>query len=187
MNPIELADGYFSEMKSKKKTTHFCLSTTDESGFPDSRFLDLKHIDEAGFYFGTDSRSKKARQFVAHKRVSACLWWENLGIQIRIRGEVFRAGAAESNSAFAQRNLTAQATSTLSEQSLVLGDPEDFRTRVLDLVRDSQGPLARPSTWWLWGIAPTSLEFLEFTEDRIHTRNFFQRQGNDWNQSRLFP
>ena len=187
MNPVEIASNYFQEMKSLGRNTHFCLSTLSSEGFPNNRFLDLKKIDHGGFYFGTDMRSTKAREFLSHNKVAACLWWEAIGIQIRIRGEVFRTDLETTNAAFAERNPTAQATSALSEQSQSLRDPDELKRRVLELVDESQGQVPRPATWWLWGIWPAEVEILEFTEDRIHARTRYEKEGETWVSRRLSP
>ena len=187
MDPLEIASNYFQEMKSVGGSTHFCLSTLSPEGFPNSRFLDLKGIDQGGFSFGTDMRSTKAREFLSHSRVAACLWWEAIGIQIRIQGEVIRTDLETTEGAFAERNPTAKATSALSQQSQGLQDPEDLKRRILEMVQERKGNIPRPPTWWLWRILPAQIEFLEFREDRIHVRTRYEREGDTWVPRRLSP
>jgi pyridoxamine 5'-phosphate oxidase len=174
-------------MKSLGKNCHFCLSTISENGFPNSRFVDLKSIDEESLHFGTDSRSKKSVEFSSINKIAACAWWEPVGIQIRLRGTISRATLEISETAFQSRNLLAKATTRLSHQSQSLTDPEELRTRILEYARNSSGTIDRPETWWIWAIRPFELEILEFTEDRIHKRTLYEKNGEEWIYRRLNP
>ncbi|MFD1412608.1 pyridoxamine 5'-phosphate oxidase family protein [Oceanobacillus jeddahense] len=42
------------------------VSTVDAMGYPDSRILILKDLDEAGWYFASSSESQKGKQLQAH-------------------------------------------------------------------------------------------------------------------------
>src|SRR5688572_33215569 len=46
-----------------------CLSTVDEHGVPEGRFVDLKEVSDQGFVFGTHLDSPKARALAANPHV----------------------------------------------------------------------------------------------------------------------
>jgi pyridoxamine 5'-phosphate oxidase len=62
------------------------LATADPDGQPSVRFVLLKGIDQRGFVFFTDSRSRKGRELRANPRASLAFYWQSNGRQVRVRG-----------------------------------------------------------------------------------------------------
>ena len=187
MNPLDTIRDCYERRMAQASTAPFCLSTVSADGFPNARFVDLKGVTDQGLLFGTDERSVKAGEFREHNMVSACLWWESLAVQIRVRGTVEKASAPVSDRVFATRTPTAQAIATVSVQSRVLEDEEELKRALTALVASAPGGLPRPPTWWVFQIVPVTVEILSFSDDRIHRRTRFDRLAGVWTSKRLNP
>ncbi|MGG3280160.1 pyridoxamine 5'-phosphate oxidase family protein [Paenibacillus solani] len=93
------------------------LSSVDKHGFPDSRVLILKDIDEDGWYFATSSNSKKGEQLRNNPNVSLCFYWSKVGRQIRIRGKAMEMGKKLSTLDFMKRGTVAKAIALIERQA----------------------------------------------------------------------
>ena len=51
------------------------LATADARGRPSVRFVLLKHVDERGFVFFTDGRSRKGRELAASPEAALAVYW----------------------------------------------------------------------------------------------------------------
>src|SRR5699024_7493825 len=54
------------------------LATADASGQPAARTVLLKHFDERGFVFYTNTRSRKGRHLGHNPRAALCFFWQAL-------------------------------------------------------------------------------------------------------------
>src|SRR2546430_7179189 len=93
------------------------LATVTPEGAPDARIVLLKGLENGGFAFYTNYRSRKGHQLEA--RPAACLvfQWSELERQVRIEGAVEKVSAAESDAYFASRPLGARLSAWASAQS----------------------------------------------------------------------
>src|SRR5215469_18666924 len=64
------------------------LATTARSGKTAVRFVLLKGIDERGFVFFSDARSRKGRELHGNPHASLALYWQPQGRQVRVEGSV---------------------------------------------------------------------------------------------------
>jgi len=187
MNPIDQIATLLDQMKSQGRLAPVCLGTVGAGGFPYSRFVDLKEVSEGRLWFGTDERSAKAQEFLANPEVSLCAWWETIPVQVRVVGRVERATAALSDRVFASRNPTAQAVASVSVQSAVLTDPPALKTRIAAFLANQTGQIARPRTWWVFGVVPQEIEILRFSDDRVHRRTHHRLESDKWLPRELSP
>lgn len=165
-----------------------CLSTIDADGAPDSRFVDLKDVDDAGLVFCTDLGSAKARDLARNPKACIAVWWEHVSTQVRIRGACTALSAGEADRHWMRRPEQAQLASVMFRQSQVLAD-----AALLDeaAARDAQDarrpPIPRPDSWGGFRLRPESFEFLAFRENRLHLRTAYSRAGDGWQASLLQP
>ena len=59
------------------------LATAARSGKTSVRFVLLKGIDQRGFMFFTDARSRKGRELDGNPRASLAFYWQGKGRQVR--------------------------------------------------------------------------------------------------------
>ncbi len=100
------------------------LSTATADGKPSARMVLLKGVDESGFVFYTNYRSRKARELEANPFAALVFYWEPLERQVRVEGKVGRISAAESDNYFQTRPRESQLGAIASPQSEVIAGRE---------------------------------------------------------------
>ena len=163
------------------------LATVDASGAPSARIVLLKGVEQGGFTFYTNYRSRKARELEA--RGAACLvfMWSQLERQVRIDGTVERVSPAESDAYFATRPLGARLSAWASPQSERVPDRGTLE-RAMEAARARHGDApSRPAYWGGYRVRPESLEFWQGRADRLHDRLLYTREADGWRLERLAP
>jgi hypothetical protein len=79
------------------------LATAARSGKPSVRFVLLKGIDERGFVFFTDERSRKGRELSGNAHASLAFYWQPRGRQVRIEGRVKRVTPEDADAYWSTR------------------------------------------------------------------------------------
>ena len=164
------------------------LATADIEGAPSARTVLLKGIDERGFVFFTNSRSRKGRELDANPQASLVFPWIVIGRQVTARGTVVRLDAAASDGYFAQRPRGSQLAAWASSQSEPLPDRATLDASVSDVVRRfGDGTIPRPPHWGGYRLEPLEIEFWQGRADRLHDRLQYARSDDGWSIQRLWP
>ena len=164
------------------------LSTVDPDGRPSGRYVLLKAVDQGGFVFYTNLESRKARALRANPAASLCFYWAPLGKQVRIEGRVEPVADAEADAYFATRPRESQIGAWASEQSAILESSAVLTGRVAAIrQRFGDGPVARPPFWSGFRVNPSSIEFWSRDPARLHLRERFDRRGDQWTRTLLYP
>lgn len=156
-----------------------CISTIDENGFPSGRFVDLKSVDDKGFTFCTYLDSAKGKHIQTNPKTAMTVWWDHVGFQVRVMGEATAISDIEADEVWITRKRSAQLTTTAFHQSQPMLERQELRSRfeaITDKFTDQDVP--RPVNWGGYCIHPISIEFLTFTENRLHIRELYSRAGN---------
>ncbi len=166
-----------------------CLSTIDLDGYPDSRIVLLRGIDERGFVFFTNSESVKGRSLARVPRAAMTMYWEPLGYQVRVQGDVVKVSDGESDVYFASRPRLSQIGAWASRQSEGLDSRSALELRVSEYERQFEGrDVPRPDYWFGQRIVPNKIEFWMDRPFRLHDRFLYEkRDGDEWQRRRLFP
>ena len=169
--------------------TAMVLSTVDSEGFPDSRVVLLKGIEQGGFVFYTNYGSTKAVQLKNNPHAALNFYWPLLVRQVRVRGSVKRVSRAESDAYFSSRPKASQLSAIASPQSQEI----DSRESLLELVNretlkhNSQEIITCPKRWGGYRLVPDEMEFWQGRDDRLHDCiQYFKQQGK-WKHRRLAP
>jgi pyridoxamine 5'-phosphate oxidase len=169
-------------------TTPAALATADPNGRPSARIVLLRGVDERGFVFHTNYRSRKAREMEANPYASLCFHWPTLEEQIRVEGTVTRLPADESDAYFAGRPRGSQLGAWTSAQSEELASREQFdQEYAATEARFSGQDVPRPPFWGGYRLAPTQIEFWYGRTSRLHDRILYVKEGRDWTVRRLYP
>ncbi|MCY2960529.1 MAG: pyridoxamine 5'-phosphate oxidase [Planctomycetota bacterium] len=163
------------------------LATATRDGAPSARIVLIKGVDARGFAFFTDYRSRKGQELEANPRAALCVLWSNLERQVRVEGRVERVSREESAAYYRTRPLGSRLGAWASRQSSEIPNRGELEERV-DAVRREMGedpPL--PPHWGGFVLLPTSLEFWQGRESRLHDRLEYQRVGAAWRIHRLSP
>tara|TARA_B100000959_G_scaffold70245_1_gene74390 strand:- start:1010 stop:1651 length:642 start_codon:yes stop_codon:yes gene_type:complete len=162
------------------------LATSDDSiGI---RTVLLKYFDEKGFVFFTNYESKKSKQIQSNPQAAILFPWLALERQVKIIGKVEKISNLESLKYFSSRPKDSQIGAWASEQSSRISSRsiliEQF---ALMKKKFSHGEIPLPAFWGGYRVIPTSIEFWQGRENRLHDRFIYERQENEWTISRLSP
>ena len=163
------------------------LSTVDPDGRPSARYVLLKGVDARGFVFYTNLESRKARALAAHPHAALTFYWPPQ-TQVRIEGAVERVSDAEADAYFATRPRGSQIGAWASQQSARLDSRAvlDGQIQAIE-ARFAGAVVTRPPFWSGYRVIPSSIEFWTRDVSRLHERIVFERAGDGWTRSLLFP
>jgi pyridoxamine 5'-phosphate oxidase len=99
-DPLELFDRWFADAARAevRDANAMTLATADATGAPSARIVLLKGVDERGFVFYTDYRSRKAAELEANLRAALVFYWPELERQVRVTGPASRVPRPSSTS-----------------------------------------------------------------------------------------
>jgi pyridoxamine 5'-phosphate oxidase len=168
--------------------TAMTLATVGTDGQPSARLVLLKAVDERGFVFYTNLRSRKGRDLSANPRAALTVHWQPLELQVRIEGVAEPVTDREADAYFATRDRGSQIGAWASDQSEELARNEDLDARVADVERRFAGrDVPRPPHWSGFRVIPARMEFWRNRPSRLHERRLFVREGAGWRESLLYP
>jgi pyridoxamine 5'-phosphate oxidase len=164
------------------------LATTAGGGKTSVRFVLLKQIDERGFVFFTDARSRKGRELRGNPNASLALYWQPSGRQVRVEGRVETVVRAEADAYWRTRPRQSQLAASASRQSARL----DSRTQLLErcarlALKFKSTEVPRPRYWTGFRLCPATIEFWTHRAHRLHDRQIYLRSGGGWRSGLLQP
>jgi len=164
------------------------IATADAQGRPSVRHVLLRGLDDRGFTFFTNHRSRKGRQLAENPNAALVFLWKRLDRQVNVTGSVRDLPDAESDAYFATRPREARLGAWASDQSSVLRDREELDERVADAERRFEGgDVARPPHWGGLIVEPLTVEFWQGRRSRLHDRFRYSRSPDGWRIERLSP
>ena len=164
------------------------LATATLDGVPSLRMVLVKESAASGFVFYSNFHSRKGEELAANPHAALLFYWDPLGRQVRIDGEVRRLSEAESACYIRTRPRGSQLSALASPQSRVVESRAWLEQRVAELTAqygDGEPPL--PDGWGGFVVAPRTIEFWQHREDRLHDRLLYTRDGGRWQIERLAP
>jgi len=168
--------------------TSMTLATADSSGMPSARIVLLKHFDQDGFAWYTDFSSAKGSDLEQNPQASLMFYWYGLERQVRIQGQVEKLPAAQGKKYFNERPVGSRLSAAASHQSAVIESREALEAAVEDLRQQcSDGEVPHPERWGGYILRPTSFEFWQGRESRLHDRFRYHWVDGSWQIDRLQP
>lgn len=189
-DPLRQFEAWFAEARAAGLTAPeaMTLATSTPDGRPSARMVLLKAADERGFGFHTNYESRKGGELAANPRAALLFWWQPLGRQVRVEGDVERVPTEESESYFRSRPLGSRRAAWASPQSRPLADRDELDRLYADALarfRGEEVPL--PPHWGGLRLVPDSYEFWQHGDDRLHDRVRYERDADGWRRTRLAP
>jgi pyridoxamine 5'-phosphate oxidase len=189
-DPITQFDGWLSEAIEAEplNPNAMTLATVSAEGRPSTRMVLLKRHDAQGFVFYTNLNSLKGQELLKNPHASLCFYWKSLDRQVRIEGVAKMVSDNTADAYFATRARGSQIGAWASEQSQPVGSRDVLEARVSALETQYDGiDIPRPPQWSGFLVVPDRLEFWTDCLDRLHDRQVFVRDGEDWQEERLQP
>jgi len=152
----------------------------------DSRYVNLKFIDEDNFIFFTNYNSPKSLAFELHDQISACLFWSSINIQIRMKAKIKKTSKEFNKRYFKERSNDKNALAISSDQSKIISSYEEVIKKYQN-VSDTKNLSDCPDYWGGYSFKPYEIEFWEGHKSRINKRDFFELNQNRWHHSILEP
>jgi len=165
------------------------LATADKNGKPSARVVLLKGVDDAGFVFYTNYRSRKARDLEGNSQAALVFYWSQLDRQVRVEGKVERVSEEESDDYFRTRPRESQLGALASPQSDVIESRKVLEESFKELDEQyGDRTVERPEHWGGYRVVPEKIEFWQNREGRLHDRIVFERSADgSWTIKRLAP
>lgn len=168
--------------------TAMTLATVGPDGQPSARLVLLKMVDDRGFVFYTNLRSRKGRDLATNARAALTFHWQPLEVQVRIEGVAKQVDDTEADAYFATRARGSQIGAWASDQSEPLASDRELDARVAEFEKRFAGrDVPRPPYWSGYRVVPERIEFWRNRPSRLHERRLFERVDGAWRERLLFP
>ena len=187
-DPFRQFTRWFEQVRSlEPDPTTMAVSTADRQGRPSSRMVLLKGVDERGFVFYTNYRSRKGQDIGQTRFASLLFYWRSLERQVRIEGKIAAVSDAESDAYFASRPLESRWSAVASPQSEVIDSRDDLEVRVAAVRQQYGDEVPRPAWWGGYRVVPSVVEFWQGRPNRLHDRLRYTAITGGWRRERLAP
>lgn len=165
------------------------LGTVKPDGRPSARIVLLKGLDENGFIFYTNYQSNKGNEIAQNSNVAIVFCWLELQRQVRIEGIAKKISSQQSDEYFNSRPHKSKIGAHASPQSDVIINREVLEKQFAEFEKlFSEQPIIRPEHWGGYLVEPTSIEFWQGRQSRLHDRFLYSKQSNNsWEINRLAP
>ncbi|MDC0611974.1 pyridoxamine 5'-phosphate oxidase [Vibrio sp.] len=189
-NPIEQFEKWLQQAIDAQlpDPTAMTVATVDSTGQPFQRIVLLKDVSSDGFIFYTNLGSRKAQQIENNSKVSIHFPWHPIERQVHITGEAVKLSALENMKYFTSRPKESQIAAIASHQSSRISARGVLVGKYLELKEKfAKGEVPVPSFWGGFRIKPTSFEFWQGGEHRLHDRFMYTSENEGWSVDRLAP
>lgn len=189
-NPFKQFEIWFEEAKKigLKDPNAMNVASATKSGIPSSRMVLLKAYSEEGFIFYTNYTSRKSGEILDNPIVALNFFWDALERQIRIEGEIKKVEKEVSDAYFNSRSRLSQLGAHASNQSQIIENYEELTDKLNSFdekYKDTDIP--RPDHWGGFIVIPSSIEFWQGHDGRLHDRLKFEKENTNWVLKRLSP
>ena len=189
-NPFrQFADWYSEAQKDIGVDASAMTLATNAGNMPSARVVYLRKFDKNGFCFYTNYTSNKGKELQKNRNACLLFFWRELQRQIKIEGKVEKLSAKESDKYFAIRPRGSQIGAWSSPQSKVIPNREMLEEWVKEFTKMFEGKkIPRPPHWGGYRLVPSSFEFWQGRESRLHDRIVFTKpKSGKWKIERLSP
>lgn len=190
-NPMSQFRKWFEEAQKSEllEPNAMVISTVDENARPFQRTVLMKALDDKGIVFYTNYNSRKAKQLAKNANISLLFPWYGLERQVAIIGTAEKVSTKESLQYFSSRPYGSQLGAWVSQQSKVISSRSILETKLAEMKQKfKEGKVPLPDFWGGYRVIPSSIEFWQGRQSRLHDRLIYQKEvDGNWNISRMAP
>ncbi len=190
-NPFEQFHLWWKEAEIKadmKFPNAMVLATVDSAGRPSARVVLLKGVSHNGFEFYSNYSSHKGADLAFNPQAALSFYWDKLGRQVRVEGEVEMLSEQESDSYFHSRPRESQIGAWASQQSKPLESRKALEEQFRFYEKKFAGQeIPRPAHWGGYRLKADRLEFWQLGPHRLHDRFLYTQSEGGWSLQRLSP
>tara|TARA_A100001015_G_C14608152_1_gene563131 strand:+ start:53 stop:649 length:597 start_codon:yes stop_codon:yes gene_type:complete len=179
---------YDKSLKAKqKKIEAVCISSYSKKfDEVNSRFVNLKFINDKEFIFFSNYESPKSQEFKSHSQITAVFYWSSINVQIRMKALIQQTSTKFNSEYFLHRDQKKNALAISSDQSTPIRSYKDVERRYLNSLK-LDNLRKCPSKWGGYSFTPYYFEFWEGQESRVNKREVFNNIDGIWKHSFLQP
>jgi pyridoxamine 5'-phosphate oxidase len=152
----------------------------------DSRYVNLKVIDNKNFIFFSNYKSSKAKQFKSHDQIAAVVYWSSINVQIRIKAKIIKTSSEYNQKYFAERSIEKNALAISSSQSKPIDSYNQVKENYNKSLKNDDLKKC-PEFWGGYSFTPYYFEFWEGHESRLNKREVFEKKDDRWKHLFLQP
>ena len=189
-DPLRQFEKWFGEALAAEvpEADAMTLATVTPELGPDARIVLLKGFDSNGFVFYTNFQSRKAKELAANAQACLLFYWLPVKRQVRVEGTVEKVFDEEADAYFQTRPWGSKLGAWASDQSEVIESRTELEKRFAEYELKFGDDVPRPPHWGGYRLKPTSIEFWQGRENRLHDRLRYSLQDDgSWLVERLAP
>ncbi len=189
-NPLKQFEKWLNEALNSnvKEPTAMSVVSIGKEGFPDSRIVLLKFLNDEGFTFFTNYKSEKAKSIENNPAVGLHFFWSELERQVRISGFAEKVAPEISDNYFKSRPEASKIAAWASDQSKEIASRTELENQFKKYKHIfSEKQINRPDFWGGYCVKPVRMEFWQGRENRLHDRILYEKHDDKWIIKRLAP
>lgn len=188
-NPIQQFETWLDEAITSEiqDPTAMSVSTINERGFPQSRIVLLKFLDEKGFVFFTNYKSQKGNALENNHATTLLFFWPDLERQVRVEGFAEKTSKELSEKYFHSRPPESRIGAWASDQSREIPNRKYLEERFESFKEKFGYTPPLPEFWGGYRVNPVRIEFWQGRENRLHDRILYEKENETWITKRLAP
>ncbi len=152
----------------------------------DSRYVNLKFIENNEFIFFTNYDSPKSSSFFSHNQVGALIFWPSINVQIRMRAKIKRTSNEFNQKYFSERAIEKNALAISSNQSKKIDSYSQVKRNYQQSLENDDLKIC-PEFWGGFAFIPYYFEFWEGESFRLNKRQVFEKNAESWSHYLLQP
>lgn len=152
----------------------------------DSRYVNLKYIDNENFIFFTNYESPKANAFKQNNQIAGLFFWGSINTQIRIKAKIKKTTKSYNDAYFKSRSKSKNALAISSTQSHPISNFNKVVEKY-NKVMALEDLSVCPKYWGGYSFKPYEIEFWLGNTNRLNKRDLFKKNAGGWNHFILEP
>ena len=174
-------------IKNQKNIEAISVSSFDRNlNEVQSRYVNLKYLQDNKWIFFSNYNSPKALSFISHNQIAALVYWPSINVQIRMRAKIKKTSDEFNQKYFFDRSEEKNALAISSNQSKPIDSYNQVKENYNKSLKNDDLKKC-PGYWGGFSFTPYHFEFWEGHESRINKREIFEKIDGVWEQSFLQP